>query len=856
MPVPDHNRLQFDLSETDQSIGQRFAAQVAAYPTRIAIETPYEQISYSQLDRWTSAIAASLIESGAASQDCVVIIAEQGSELIAATLSVLKAGCIYVPVDPRWSHKQAASVIVQAQPSILLCDENNTSLGQLLAIEGSANVVSINSPTNIPTNKSLEVSDYHLPHVQPTDCAYVYFTSGSTGEPKGVIDSHRNVLHNIRRYTTNLNITERDRITLLQSCGFSGAVSNVFCALLNGATLLPIDIVSLGVRITGQWLTSLAPTIYHSVPSIWRSIVNMGFHLPSLRIIRLEGDAASPIDVELYRKHFNPNCSFVHGLGATEMGIVAQHFVDHKSPYTDFVPVGLSTAEVELGVFDQHNQPLPANEIGEVVVTSDFLAMGYWRQPVATAVAFFSNAEGRHYRTGDLGLLHSDGTLELHGRVDHQIEIQGEWVDVMSIEASLRQQAGVSDVVVCASSSQVISTPLTAFVVADGLVDGAALQTKLTDSTLPHKSLYSSVFVQSLPLDKNGKVDRAGLQAIPISSAAEAMSLNQPRNPTEQSIANLFQRLLGLQHVDIHASFFDLGGDSLLAVDGVTALEEMFVDKFAFAAFQSSVTVAQIAEDLTNQPAGNVLTRLQEAGDEQPFYCVHAHMGHTFNLRLLANRFAPDHPFYAFQACDLNQQDLTDSNIVSLAQTYVTALKSVQPVGPYALGGYCYGSWVAVEMARQIQQLGDDVEFLALIDPDLPRPTSIFQVERCVHLLITTLNGAGHNWVQWIRQWFEPHRNRQQNRADSKQPVSATLTTTQIVLDAAMDSYVARPYNKPTCLVLSENKHGPWARRIWRRWLTGNVRVVPVGDARDLLREPAARQLGDALLLHRSRARS
>src|SRR5262249_31062064 len=158
------------------------------------------------------------------------------------------------------------------------------------------------------------------------------FTSGSTGQPKGVLDCHRNVLHNVMRYTRALGITADDRLSLLQSCGFSGAVSSMFGALLNGATACPVDLrVETPARLA-RWLNELSVTIYHSVPSLFRSVVSEGEMFPRVRIVRLEGDRATRLDLDLFRRHFIAPSILAIGLGTTETGLVCQYFFDHNCP--------------------------------------------------------------------------------------------------------------------------------------------------------------------------------------------------------------------------------------------------------------------------------------------------------------------------------------------------------------------------------------------------------------------------------------------------------------------------------------------------------------------------------------------
>ena len=308
---------------------------------------------------------------------------------------------------------------------------------------------------------------------RPDAPACIYYTSGSTGPAKGVVDCHRNVMHNVARYTHALHIGEQDRLTLLQSCGFSGAVSNIFGALLNGAALLPFDVRRYGVAALARWLAAAEPTIYHSVPSLFRQLVDTGVALPTLRVIRIEGDLGGAPDVERFQRHFNrpgqARCVLAHGLGTTETGLVAQHVVTAgMPPPAGAMPVGHALPDVQIEIVDSTGHALPAGQIGEIAITGRYLATGYWQRPDLTAARFTPAADGqRCYRCGDLGRMDPNGGLEVHGRADLLVRIHGEWIDLHGLEQALRAHAGVRDAIVTSFEAPGGAPALRAHVIAD-----------------------------------------------------------------------------------------------------------------------------------------------------------------------------------------------------------------------------------------------------------------------------------------------------------------------------------------------------------------------------------------------------
>jgi non-ribosomal peptide synthetase component F len=380
----------------ERSIPERFKEQVERAPDGIAVRTRTCQLSYARLDSWSDAIAADLLERFDASQEPVPFLLPQGPLAIAATIGILKAGKFYVPIDPSWGMQRTTELVGELDARVLLTD---AEFSQALRHRIGAAIVELPPEppgVDVPRVQARTVAD------QP---AYIYFTSGSTGRPKGVIDCHRNVLHNVMRYTRALNIERADRLSLLQSCGFSGTVSSMFAALLDGATSCPMDMRAETPARVAQWLDELSVTIYHSVPSLFRSVVLAGQVFHHVRVVRLEGDRATRVDLELFRRHFTARSVLAVGLGTTETGLVCQYFFDHSCALPEgVVPIGYPVTGMQFEVRGDDAQPVQPGTAGEIAVRSRFLATGYWNDAAATARAFESAGPGsleRLYKTGD-----------------------------------------------------------------------------------------------------------------------------------------------------------------------------------------------------------------------------------------------------------------------------------------------------------------------------------------------------------------------------------------------------------------------------------------------------------------------
>jgi amino acid adenylation domain-containing protein len=354
--------------------------------------------------------------------------------LVAAILGALKAGKIYLPIDPELPPARIVDLVRDAEAKVALTERlDHDAFIQLPSLRAMAIAWDDVRSDTPDANPGLVLA--------PDRLAYLYYTSGSTGRPKGVADNHRNVLHNVMRYTNGLLIGPDDRLTLLQSPSFSGAVSSLFSALLNGAAIHPISPGRESPQTLADWVRQHSLTMWHSVPSLFRHLCSAGGRFPSIRVVRLEGDQALPLDVESYRAHFADDCVLVNGLGATETGLTRRFVVDKHTPITsDVLPVGFSVEGMEATLLDDEGRPVGTGEVGEVAVRSRFLAVGYWKQPGLTSERFRAcpdDAAQRLYRTGDLGRMSADGCLELVGRTDFQVKVLGNAVDLTAVEGAV-----------------------------------------------------------------------------------------------------------------------------------------------------------------------------------------------------------------------------------------------------------------------------------------------------------------------------------------------------------------------------------------------------------------------------------
>ncbi len=707
--------VSFARTNLTRSIPARFADQVTQHSSRPAVWTHQGALTYEELDWASNRVADAVLAVLGAGPHRVALLLAQGAPLVAAILGVLKAGKAYVPLDPSQTRSRLDTVLRHARPGLCLVDVEHAGLAT--AIEGlgirSIEIESVAAPRPAPAPGV---------RVEADAAAYVYYTSGSTGEPKGVLDTHRNVLHNVMRYTNSLGIGADDRLTLLQGPAFSGAVSSLLGALLNGAAVFPFDVPREGADRIAPWLARYELTMYHSVPALFRRVATAGQALPALRVVRLEGDLAVPRDVELFRVRCERGTVLVNGLGATECGLVRQYVVDHAtSPTGSTVPIGYPVEDMEVLLLDTDGQPVAAGEVGEIAVRSHYLAAGYLDRPDLTEAAFRPSPNGRGprlYRTGDVGRMAADACLEHLGRRDQQVKIRGERVDIESIQAALLASGVAREAVVAARRGDRGDAQLVAYLVPRG-VD------RPTTSGLRHIVLArapgqpvpsSFVLLDALPLDANGKVDRRALPPAGRDRPDLDVAFVAPRTEREATLAAVWSDLLGgLTPIGINDDFFDLGGDSLLAVELVARVAEATGIDVGVADFAPHPTVATLAALVDGSGVSPAAEAAASAGPVL-FFLHSDYGGSGADCVTLARQFGPDPRLVGVPPHGADGGSVPRT-IEAMAARHVDRLRAFQPSGPYHLAGHCSAGVVAFELARQLRAAGEVVKTLVLVEP-------------------------------------------------------------------------------------------------------------------------------------------
>lgn len=702
----------FDRATLHGSIVDRFVEQAARHRSRPALLAEEASLTYGELAAAAFGLATEIVGRLGDRPEPVLLLLPQGPAAIVAVLGALAAGKCYVPVDPGDPAGHLSRVADEVEPRLVLTDPSHAGPARRLS-RGAVLVVDDPGRWSAPRPP--------LSALNRTRPAYVYFTSGATGPPKGVVDTHENVLHNVMRYTTTLGLGPDDRMSLIQSPSFSGVVSTTFGALLNGAALCPIDVRRHGMRRVARLLERERATVFHAVPVLFRALAAARGDLSALRLVRLEGDRATGHDQDLFRTILPRGAVLVNGLGATECGLVRQFFLDHDSPrHQGVLPVGYPVIDMEVDVLRETGARAAPGELGEIVVRSRYLASGYWRRPDLTARRFGEGGPGlpRGYRTGDLGRLDPDGCLEVHGRLDGRCKVGGILVEPAAMETLLVGHAAVGEAVVGPVERPGGATGLMAYVVPSHGTspDASALRRHLAHH-YPSACLPGIEFCDELPTTPCGKLDRAGLGAEGVQSS--------PGTAVEAALVAIWRRVLDAPRVGLDDAWFDLGGDSLRALELCLEIEHHLGRAVSPSLVARAATVRGLAASLEGvDPGGaSTLVPLRAAGTRPPLFCVPGAAEPAIALAPLARHLPGDQPVYAFEPRGLDGRAEPDASVPAMATRYLAELRALQPHGPYLLAGSCFGAAVALEMAHRLMDAGEPIGLLALLgDPGTAEP--------------------------------------------------------------------------------------------------------------------------------------
>lgn len=591
----------------------RWLSETAAqHPNKIALEYGTVTYTYTQLVTETDRLANFLLAKGITPGALVAILTTNALENVIALISVLKAGAVIMPLDAGTPADRLQSLLTQAPPALII-----TQPALVATLESSpVGAVTPLLYLQAQPDRARALTGYLTfgdttpvtSAAQPDDMAYIFFTSGSTGAAKGIMGRLKGVDHFIRWEIETLQLTPAVRVSHLISPAFDASLRDIFTPLCAGGTLcIPPDGVNIqDVGRLAAWLDQQQITLIHTVPSLFRAVLNSDLAATSfaaLKYILLAGETLLPSDIARWQALYGERVQLVNLYGPSETTMIKfAYFVQPQDKDRRTIPIGQPISGARAVLVDDQGRVCPPGKIGEIYIRTPYRSLGYYQQPELTAAVFVPNPFNSDpqdivYKTGDLGRLLPNGNYEFLGRRDHQVKVRGVRIELAEIEELLRRHPTVQDVVVTVREDARQISYLCAYLV---LTAGATcetikryLVTQLPDYMLP--SAY--VKLAALPRTITGKVDR---QALPVPGQASDEFV-APRTPLEEALAAIFADLLGLAQVSIYADFFELGGHSLLTLQAIARIQQTFDIDLPLETFFEQPTVAALAPLVAEQ---------------------------------------------------------------------------------------------------------------------------------------------------------------------------------------------------------------------------------------------------------------
>jgi polyketide synthase PksJ len=597
----------------------KFEQQVERFAGKPAVITDKKQLTYRELNNYANGVARVIqkqdtIPTASKKNQVVAVLFEHSADMIVGVLGTLKADKIYVPLDITYPGNRLAYMLEDSQAHLVLTNTDNLSLAEKLAKKVNhelpvIDIDTIDNTVNYPNFERTPSGD---------KLAYILYTSGSTGKPKGVLQNHKNVCYYIDNWTKFFSITPADRMTLFSAFSHDGAGQDMFGALHNGAALYPYNILNrTNIAELSQWLIDEKITIWHSVPTLYRYFVETlkdrdidRRQFPHLRFILLGGEQIREHDIEMFKRYF-PQAKFANVYGQTESSVDSIWIICPGDTINKML-IGQPLDKTGLLIVDNEGTVVEDMGVGEIVVACQHLALGYWNDKAASDEVFFHDPDmGPLYRTGDLGRLMADGSIEIMGRKDSQLKIRGFRIEVGEVETTLLNHPMIKEAAVIVRNDDQGNAHLYGYYVPQPSPPAPGKETVLNVSEirkylsgeLPEHMIPSYyVELQQMPLTPNGKVDRKRLPEPEFTRPHLGVTYVAPGTNIQKQISDTWQEILQLDKVGIDDNFFDLGGTSFDILRITSKLYETFKREIPVISIFQYPTIRSFVEYLNPDP--------------------------------------------------------------------------------------------------------------------------------------------------------------------------------------------------------------------------------------------------------------
>lgn len=680
-----------------------FEHNVRKQPNAVALSAGDHTMTYAELNEQANRLARHLQKNGVGHQTVTAILAERTPELIVSLLAVLKAGATYVPIDPDYPESRIQYMLKDSGATHLLTHSSFINQTRSLAFDGTYlfaddQEILLMSSENLPLEARLD------------DTAYIMYTSGTTGQPKGIMTTHSNIARVVKN-TNYLTILETDTLLSLSNSVFDGFTFDVYGALLNGAKLvLPqketiLDMGKLTELIKGEHISVMfVPT------ALFHLLVDEGTDwMRGVRKVLFGGERAS---VQHVRKAFDVmgKGRLLNVYGPTESTVFATYYpIDEAIPLeARSIPIGKPLNQTGAYILSEHRQLQPIGMVGELCLSGKGLAKGYLNRPDLTKQVFIAHpfaAGERLYRTGDLAYFREDGLIEYAGRVDDQVKIRGHRIELTEIEANLLMHQGVKQAVLLADHDETNHTRLLAYITCDDAWKGKLddIKTRLKERLPAYMLPHELIELENLPLTPNGKVDKRQLPKPEAPQGNRRVKL--PANEVEQKLLVMWREVLEREDISTDDHFFELGGHSLKAMSLLSKVSKEFEVQVPIHLLFETPTIEALSHYIQHQDGETAGYLVFNESQTSTVFALPPLPGYGFIYQEAAKTL-DDVRLVAFDFIETNNR---------MAQ-YVQHIQHLQPKGPLTLMGYSGGCYLAFELVQALEQVGRTVEKVIMID--------------------------------------------------------------------------------------------------------------------------------------------
>lgn len=706
----------------EKTITDLIEQQVILHPDHIAVVSDGEILCYQELNEAANRLARFLRAKGVERNQPIGVMMDRTPELLISILAIVKAGGAYVPLSTNYPNERIEYMLEDSEVGLVLTKRNLLTNVRFdgewifvdeIRLEGNAD--------NFERDTNAD------------DLLYIIYTSGSTGKPKGVMVQHKALHH----FVTAINkeylgtISYKDRFLLSTDISFDVSCFEIFQALTNGGTLVLFHGHKFDVKLLAKTIEEEKVTLAYIPPALLTQLYETIFLSPDGFVLNKMLVGVEPIKDEVLDQFLslNPEMLIVNGYGPSEATICCTTYRYEKNEIMGkYVPIGKPLGNMQIYILDAQCHLVPRGVVGELWVSGDGLSLGYWNQEKMTEDRFKTNPFHPHtlmYCTGDKARWAEDGNLEFMGRKDHQVKIRGYRVELGEIEIQLLRHPEVEAALVMTKTDSYEFKYLCAYVVFQNKEWNSApdttqklhqwLATFLPDYMLP------SVFiaVDEFSLTPNGKIDRKILPEPDGSIRVNEHSYSAPRNEFEEQMVLLWEEILEVKPIGVMDNFFILGGHSLKAFVLVSQINERFGMNLPLSDLFKAPTIAGLCEHLQRQEASkeeDVILLQQGNPHVPPLFIIHGQGGGVINFSHLAQAIGGERNVYGIQAVGYDGQANVLTTVEEMAAHYLSSIRRIIPTMPIQLVGWSFGGLVAYEMTKQLEQQGEKVGFLVLVD--------------------------------------------------------------------------------------------------------------------------------------------